>query len=249
MTFSVSRAARLANLKSITIAVRGQKTTPWQGGTRVAAFLTGGFIPARLRGTVFRATIHFADIYPTLCNLVGVSAVDDVVLQGERRPIDGVDFWPLLLSNASTVLREYLPTTEVSIIWRERYKLITSAGVGGSYWAPPEGKTPSNTVIYANRTEWPCVNTNATAGCLICSPEKPCLFDLQRDEGERVNLAPQHPQLVAQLARQLATYTAYVDGKMAPEELEGYHCVPPAYPSAYWGNFTGPCCKPKHRVV
>jgi arylsulfatase B len=226
--------------------LRGQKTTPWQGGTRVAAFLTGGFIPKRLRGTSFDRLTHFADVYPTLCNLVGVSAVDTVVVQGEPRAIDGVDFWPLLLSNASTVLREYLPTTEVSIIWRERYKLITSAGVGGSYWAPPEGKTPSNTVININRTEWPCVNTNATAACLICSPEKPCLFDLSQDEAERVNLAPQQPQLVAQLARQLATYTAYVDGKMASEELAGYDCVSPAYPSEFWGNFTGPCCKPKH---
>ena len=56
----------------------------------------------------------------------------------------------------------------------------------------------------------------------------------------------QQPQLVAQLARQLATYTAYVDGKMASEELAGYDCVSPAYPSEFWGNFTGPCCKPKH---
>ena len=74
-------------------------------------------------------------------------------------------------------------------------------------------------MININRTEWPCVNTNATAACLICSPDKPCLFDLSQDEAERVNLAPQQPQLAAQLARQLATYTAYVDGKMTPEEL------------------------------
>jgi hypothetical protein len=51
----------------------------------VAAFVTGGYIPLDLRGGQLPTTIHFADVYPTLCNLVGVSAVDDVHLQGATR--------------------------------------------------------------------------------------------------------------------------------------------------------------------
>ena len=41
--------------------LRGHKMLVWEGGTRVAAFVAGGFIPARLRGTASQAYIHIAD--------------------------------------------------------------------------------------------------------------------------------------------------------------------------------------------
>ena len=115
-------------------------------------------------------------------------------MQGKPRAVDSIDFWPLLLAHSTwpphggappapppspPLLREYLPTTESSIIWRGRWKLITSAGLGGSYWRPPNGVGPNNTMLM-NRTAWPCTNATATgAGCLVCSPEKPCLFGEQ----------------------------------------------------------------------
>ena len=105
--------------------------TPWQGGTRVTAFVTGGFIPPELRGTSNSAIMHVADWCafpsrdraclpstpslaaalralsdPTLCNLVGVSSADTVTMNGSPRPIDGIDVWPLLLSGASESPRE-----------------------------------------------------------------------------------------------------------------------------------------------
>jgi arylsulfatase A-like enzyme len=169
--------------------LRGQKHTAWQGGTRVAAFVTGGYLPSELHGGEFDITIHVADLYATVINRAGGSAEDTVVLQGKPRAVDSIDFWPLLLhstrpprdgaspSPPPPLLREYLPTTESSIIWRGRWKLITSAGLGGSYWRPPNGVGPNNSVLLMNRTAWPCTNASATgAGCLVCSPEKPCLF-------------------------------------------------------------------------
>ena len=96
--------------------------TPWQGGTQVTAFVTGGFVPPELRGTSNSALMHVAgtsfdltypvhswlcltacvdraDWYPTLCTLVGVSPTNTVVLPGADptpRPIDGVDVWCVL---------------------------------------------------------------------------------------------------------------------------------------------------------
>lgn len=147
-------------------------------------------------------------------------------------------------------LREYLPTTEASIIWQGRWKLITSAGLGGSQWYPAHGRGPNNTAIPASVKDWPCVDTTeaeaAAGGCLICSPKKPCLFDLLNDESERVNLAQQKPELATQLAQQLASYVPYVDGSMSQTELDKYDCVKGGkYPHPWWGNFTGPCCRPK----
>lgn len=137
---------------------RGHKATPWEGGTRVMGFVTGGFLPTALRGKVFPRVIGVQDWsvsfvsdvrsalsiiehscrYPTLCSFAGVDATDNVTFLGSVRPIDGVDVWPAMLAMANqtetelmaptTYLHEYLPTTTTSLIWQERWKLITSAG-------------------------------------------------------------------------------------------------------------------------
>lgn len=49
--------------------LRGSKGSDWEGGIRAAAFVSGGFLPANIRGTVQEGVIHTADWYTTLCNL------------------------------------------------------------------------------------------------------------------------------------------------------------------------------------
>lgn len=40
----------------------GHKHDPWEGGVRTVAFMTGGFVPAALRGTTSGAKlIHISD--------------------------------------------------------------------------------------------------------------------------------------------------------------------------------------------
>ena len=309
----------------------------WQGGTRVTAFVTGGFIPPELRGTSNSAIMHVADWCafpsrdraclpstpslaaalralsdPTLCNLVGVSSADTVTMNGSPRPIDGIDVWPLLLSGASESPRAFLPTTEHSLIWKGQYKLMTNAG--GSGWCesllswtsllststsaeqavrnsavalrlpdpPALGANDTHDPPNSDLKDWPCVApTNSfiyNGLCAVCSEEKPCLFDIQADvgattchllcrhsigldlvhlltticrqPGERVNLASKEPQIVAQLAKQMASYVPYVNASLSAAELSKYDCVstePGAqpWPSPWWGMFNGPCCRAK----
>ena len=77
--------------------LRGHKHDPWEGGTRATAFITGGFVPAGLRGTTSGPKlVHIADWYPTFCNLAGVDPTNSVAFNGTLREIDGVDVWPVI---------------------------------------------------------------------------------------------------------------------------------------------------------
>lgn len=49
--------------------LRGRKMTSWQGGVRVNAFVSGGFLPEAQRGDGY---IHLADWYGAFCKLAGV---------------------------------------------------------------------------------------------------------------------------------------------------------------------------------
>ena len=64
---------------------------------------------------------------------------------------------------------------------------------------------------------------------------------------ERVNLASKQPEIVAQLFKQMATYTPYVNPFLSAEELNKYDCVTTnvsggLFPSPWWGEFNGPVC-------
>jgi len=176
----------------------------------------------------------------------------------------GVDVWPSLLSRAKESPRAYLPTTEHSIIWKGQWKLLNNAG--GSGWYPPAlGFNDPCIAEQRNGTEgfgcasdpheWPCVGpTNAfiypSGLCQVCSAAKPCLFDILADPGEKANLAHKSPAIVNQLSKALAGYVGYVPRGMSPQELEPYECLNTSvnggiYPSPWWGNFSGPCCRPK----
>ena len=48
----------------------------FEGGIRVAAFVSGGYLPAAARGTKLDGIVHIADWYATLVNLAGVDPPD-----------------------------------------------------------------------------------------------------------------------------------------------------------------------------
>eukprot|EP00966_Prymnesium_polylepis_P068645 1594489-Prymnesium_polylepis.1 len=57
--------------------LRGTKHSNWEGGLRAAAFVSGGLIPPKLRGTSSSVVMHVADWYSTICSLAGVDFSDD----------------------------------------------------------------------------------------------------------------------------------------------------------------------------
>lgn len=237
----------------------GRKCTVWDGGTRTAAFVAGGLVPASLQGTTSSALMYVTDWYPTLCNLAGVDPADDWVdANGTAHPIDGVDLWPALMSGGSVnVARDYLPTTEVSLLWEDRqghmYKLITDEVLSNRF--------------YENGTQYmdtfnPCLpkgelrrpagdeGVGVPPSCPTCSPTEPCLFDVLADPTETKNLAKQLPAVLQQMQAKLATFQYYIPS-LSPDNLACYVCgnTSSAPPKTWWQGFSGPCCVPKNNSL
>ena len=57
--------------------LKGGKVSDWQGGVRVNAFASGGYLPNNMRGKKSDAYIHIADWYSTFSSLAGVDPTDD----------------------------------------------------------------------------------------------------------------------------------------------------------------------------
>jgi len=227
--------------------LRGHKHDPWEGGTRATAFLTGGFLPAHLRGTKTGAKLlHISDWYPTFCRLAGVDPQDVASFGDLERDIDGVDVWPLLTGTNTTHPRPVTPTSEVAVISVESmqwWKLITLAG-NSNYYYPNQTKMPPNQTeclethqrdpSEPGRTD-PIVN-----GCPVCNATLPCLYDLLADPGEHINVAASNPDVVARLTAAVASFEKpYVLGHLSDDELEPYEEIP----NGTWGTFEGPCYK------
>ena len=63
---------------------------------RVAAFVSGGYLPPAVRGTAIDEPVHIADWYATYCALANVSSFDPVAAAAGLPPVDSLNVWPLL---------------------------------------------------------------------------------------------------------------------------------------------------------
>ena len=91
------------------------------------------------------------------------------------------------------------------------------------------------------------IGADAFGSCNVCTAAEPCLFDVIADPQERTDLSKANPGIVKQLQAKLQTFSAYIGQKMTPKEYAPYECTVDIRP--WWGNFSGPCCRPKQPTV
>lgn len=85
---------------------RGDKMTPWEGGTKSPTFIyspNDNLIPASLRGTTSHVLGHVTDLFPTLLNIAKGDASPT-----PTGPLDGVDLWSAWRSGSDESPRKEL---------------------------------------------------------------------------------------------------------------------------------------------
>ncbi len=161
--------------------MRGQKGTPWLGGTRAASFWRWpGTLAAGDRAPL---TAH-VDLFPTLAALAG-----QALTEREQKQVEGRSLVPLLENPAAG--------------WADR-TLVTHVGRWERGAAPETGKYAQ---VSVRNTRWhlvcvPAGPKKSPPGALGASAATPHwqLFDLATDPGEKTDVATAHADVVAQLS-------------------------------------------------
>mmetsp|Transcript_16486 Transcript_16486/g.32008 ORF Transcript_16486/g.32008 Transcript_16486/m.32008 type:complete len:589 (+) Transcript_16486:306-2072(+) len=124
--------------------LRGGKYSDWEGGNRVNAFVSGGWVPQNRRGKVISDYIHVADVYATFLGVAGLDSFDKLADLAGLPPVDGIDQSKVLLGEA-TGLRKEIHLSETALI-QGPYKLVMGdqpmTAWTGPYYPNATGKQP-----------------------------------------------------------------------------------------------------------
>ena len=218
--------------------LRGGKVSNWEGGVRTNAFVAGGLVPAAKRGTTHDDLVACWDWYSSLCGLAGVDPADRAAAAAGLPPIDSVDQLPHLFGTNATppraVVELGVPITPgvaaadfkyniasggvyVGGVVTKRWKLLLGAQYQ-SVWTGP---------AYPNSSTWQDVLVDCGGGLPFPGhrpaappPPRGCLFDLDSDPLEAVNVADDNPEVVAALNATIVAaqrgVIAYLHGALDP---------------------------------
>ncbi len=200
--------------------LKGGKSSDWQGGVRVNAFVAGGYLPKKMKGRVTSEYIHIADWYATFCSLAGIDPIDNKALEGKLPPIDSLDVWPLISGENETSPRVDIPLSYNALISGD-YKILTGP-VNNDGWTGP---------LYPNSS------IHVLHGIKECGSG--CLYNIKADPIEHHNLASKDEyrsilwSMQSKLSMYQSTYFNPDRGDICPEACEkainNYH--------GYWGPF------------
>jgi arylsulfatase I/J len=209
--------------------LKGGKYSDWEGGVRTNAFLSGGYIPERLRNTKHEHIISIADWYATLCVMAGGSVsfcTSDAKADKANAwiqqtnnglpllpAIDSVPQWASILSHSQARSGIFHLSENAVIDWP--FKLVVgiqnySAWTGELYpncstiWNLSQGMGPQfvdfKVFGVPQADSNPAVNKQ-TFWQEDCSSG--CLYNIWEDSTEQVNLASENPVKVRFLKRRL----------------------------------------------
>ena len=234
--------------------LKGGKFSDWEGGIRVNAFVSGGFLPTAMRGTVITGLMTGWDWFATWAHLAGVNDITDHRAAKANLPaVDSINMWGLLSGSIKASPRtqvaigsngggdeHYDPSgrsksgmTTVAGLIRPPYKLLLGLGLPGDIMdmaGHPGPESPNNSVIM-NMANW----RNVTQTCGR-TPETGCLYDVYKDPSEYNNLASTEPAIWHEM---MAAIQELNKGVFSPVRgvADGTACKQAVRNGGFWGPF------------
>lgn len=180
--------------------LRGGKYSMFEGGIRVNAFMSGGFVPDVVRGTKQEEMIHIADWYRTLAEgIAGVDPTDSQAQASGLPPIDSLNMWPLLSGQNSDNPREEAGIiVDERMLVKGRWKYIK----GGEEMA----EAAWGGLEYPNETT---VTDPISAHSFKC-PSQGCLYDVISDPSEMNEVSAENPDVVETMRAELELQAASI---------------------------------------
>ena len=213
--------------------LRGGKLNWWEGGIRPAAFVWSPLLPKSAAGKTFAGIVHATDWLPTLLGLSGFNlALLDYPVDGVdfwptlSNPTDNVTAHRSEALLAHNILRMghyklMAGAGDHQQAWGDGMLRDCVLGTGGGRLVPPNASQGTHGLcpmtIYDEHLTAPkagllsCTDVRKGLGgkedAWLCSEpctlDKPCLFNLTHDPGEKENIADANPDIVAHMAARL----------------------------------------------
>ena len=201
--------------------LKGGKYSDWQGGVRVNALVSGGYLPEKMHGQKTEGYIHLADWYATFCSIAGVDPTDERAAKAKLPPIDSMNMWPLISGQNSTSPRVDIPLSHQTLI-SGPYKILTGK-VSLAGWTGPQ---------FPNSTH-PKGGIAANEKC----GDSGCLYNIMDDPEERKNLAEIEKETLERLQKKLADYQkSYFNPDRGTESPLACQAAMTKY-GGFWGPF------------
>ena len=228
--------------------LRGGKMSNWQGGIRVNAYASGGFLPAAVRGTTAQGLIETADMYTTFCAIAGVDATDGRAAAAGLPAVDGFNMWPMISGANLTSPRTEVPIgANASEVNLQGYfngtvvqGIVSTAGPAGGLWKLLVGEVPQNIWTgpqYPNQsTSWVDQPERCGIPMVPVVGKGGCLFNLLDDPTEHNDVAAAHPDIVAALYERVEHWQGTVFSPNRGAD-DGSAC---RAATQTWGGFYGP---------
>jgi arylsulfatase A-like enzyme len=217
---------------SSNLPLRGNKSTYFEGGIRVISFVSGGYVPHALRGTVSDTLMHAVDLLPTLAGVAGIDIRD--------LKFDGVNQGPAIFENKPSARDEILlqldppnPDTQyigVAAIRHKQWKLIV--GQVNCTEDPKGWQRPYVPNYDSCPSGWVMINTT-----MIHPPPQPSLvwlFDIIADPYEKNDLSEQHPSIVKLLKERIELYRTSVEIPQQDPRISDGACPDYFNPPGWW---------------
>jgi len=209
--------------------LRGGKYSMWEGGIRVNAFVSGGFLPAAVRGTKLdgpNAMIHIVDWYATFAKLAtGEMPADEWAAQSGLPALDGNDVWPLVSGQNATSPRTTILVNAQLLVHNQWKYVKANSSMMEASWGGVQ--YPNGTTLADNT--W--ISTFSTK----CTNPEGCLWNVADDVTEQTEVAAENPAVVDMLQHIMATEAATI---FSVSHANDPSCKP--YCQQHYGGFYGP---------